>query len=136
MSQMRDERRVARVERVRELVVAGGPVRIVAGVNRLTGLGARDEPFGMIHHDARTASGEKRRGPDAGLEAGGANFSRDLFEPTRELGVGRVPIAECRLKTVIELNYVKRKLRTHRLERFEIRPKRILGDRVKVVVPG
>ena len=136
MSQMRDEPRVARVERVGVLVVAGGPVGIVSGAHRLTGFGARDEPVGVIAHEARIASGEKRRGPDSGHEAGVANFSRELFQPARELRIGRVPIAERRLKAVIELNYVERKLRTHRLERVEVGAHRIFGDGVKVVVPG
>src|SRR5258707_8374876 len=104
MAQVRDKLRVARVERVRELVVARGPVRVVAGANRLATLRVHAEPIGMIDHHARIASGEKRRGPEAGLEAGGANFSGDLFEPTRKLRVGRIPIAERRLKTVVELN--------------------------------
>ena len=84
----------------------------------------------------RVASGEERRGPDAGLEAGGANFSRDFFQATRKFGVGRIPIAERGLKAVVELNHVDRKLGAHRLERLEVGAQRVLGDRVKVVVPG
>src|SRR5579862_1977161 len=136
MSQVCDERRIAWVERVRELVVARGPVRIVACPNRFAGLLMHDEPVGMLAHHARITGRKKRCSPDAGLESGGANFSGDLFEPARKLGIGRIPIAERGLKTVVELNYLKRKLRTHRLERFEIRPERVFGDRVKVVVPG
>src|SRR6202167_1737235 len=50
MPQVRAKQWIARVERVRELVAARGPVRIVAGANRLAGPGVHDEPVGMIAH--------------------------------------------------------------------------------------
>src|ERR1700719_2588350 len=53
IAQVRDKLRVARVERVRELVVARGPVRVVAGSHRLAALRVHDEPVGMFDHHAR-----------------------------------------------------------------------------------
>src|SRR5208283_1295552 len=110
MAQVRAKRQVARVERVRELVVARGPVGVVAGPNRFAGLCVRDEPVGMIAHQARVAGRKKRSSPDAGLEAGSADFSGNFFQAARKLGVGGVPIAERRLEAVVELNYIDRKL--------------------------
>ena len=136
MADMREKRRVARVERVCERVGALRPVRVVAGANRFAGLGVHDEPVGMIDHQARVAGGKKRRGPQPGFEAGGANFAGDFPQPTRKFGVGGIPVAERRLKAVVELNYVERKLRAHRFERLDVGAQRVLGDRVKVVVPG
>src|SRR5208337_585118 len=85
---------------------------------------------------ARVAGRKKRSSPDAGLEAGSADFSGDFFQAARKLGVGGVPIAERRLEAVVELNYIDRKLGAHRLERLDVGAQRVLGDRVKVVVPG
>src|ERR1019366_607741 len=136
MAEGREKRRVGWGERVREWVVAGGPVRVVAGANRFAGLLVNDEPVGMIDHQARVAGGKKGRGPDAGFEAGGANFAGDFFESPRKLGVGRIPVAKRRLKAVVELNQVEWKLRAHRFERLDVGAERVLGDLVKVVVPG
>ena len=89
-----------------------------------------------MRHQARVARGEKWRSPDAGFESCRANFAGNFLQPARKLGVGGIPIAERRLKTVVDLNYVERKLGAHRLERLEIGADRVFGDRVKVVVPG
>src|ERR1700722_9986350 len=98
MAQMRAEGRVDRVERVRELVVARGPVRVVPGANRLAAIRMHDEPVAMSRHQARVARGEKWRRPYAGFESCSANFACDFFQATRKFCVGGIPIAERRLK--------------------------------------
>src|SRR6266851_1319674 len=105
--QMCAEAWVARVERVCERVVARGPVDVVPGAHRFASLLVYDEPFGMLAHHARIARGKERRGPEAGLETGGANFVGDFSKPARKLGVGRVPVAECRLEAVVELDQLE-----------------------------
>src|SRR6266851_1245010 len=106
------ERRVAGVERVRELVFVRGPVGIETGGKRSATF-IPYEPVRMFAHEPRIARSEKRRRPQACRESCVTNLAGDPSESAWKFGVCPIPIAERGLVAVVELHDLDRILRSH-----------------------